>query len=157
MKVASLQTELIDCLDDRLEQCSKTVRDEFHLLIEWLLAEIIIDISHQVDQTLLLRTIKAVVRGVKVRYQNAAEMAKYLLRGFTLPSFSIDERLSDHSCKVATLPVTEPAFKIKKIVVPTDLTKESETALRYAISLARGLAHDRHCCTFIKSGIRLIT
>ena len=64
----------------------------FHLLIEWLLAEIIIDISHQVDQTLLLRTIKAVVRGVKVRYQNAAEMAKYLLRGFTLPSLPIDER-----------------------------------------------------------------
>jgi len=92
MKVASLQTELIDCLDDRLEQCSKTIRDEFHLLIEWLLVEVIIDISHQVDQTLLLRTIKAVVHGVEVRYQNAAEMAKYLLGGFALPSFPIYER-----------------------------------------------------------------
>src|SRR5215831_9743859 len=64
MKVASLQTEPIDCLDDWLEQCRKTVRNVFHFIIEWLLAEIIIDISHQVDQTLLVHTIKAVVRGV---------------------------------------------------------------------------------------------
>src|SRR5690348_14988301 len=91
MKVASFQTELIDCLDDRLEQCGKTIRDEFHLLIEWLLAEIIIDISHEVDQALLLRTINAVVCGVEVRYQNAAEMPKYLLRDFTLPSCPVDE------------------------------------------------------------------
>ena len=65
----------------------------FHLPIEWFLVEIIIDISHQVDQTLLLRTIKAVVRGVEIRYQNAVEMAKELLRGFTLPSFPIASAL----------------------------------------------------------------
>ena len=106
MKVASLETELIDCLDDRLEQCSKTIRDEFHLLIEWLLAEVIIDISHQVDQTLLLRTIKAVVRGVEVRYQNAAEMAKYLLGGFTLPSFPIDERHLLQICENPYIPIS---------------------------------------------------
>src|SRR6266481_2591501 len=92
MKVASLQSELIDRLDDRLEQCSKTIGDVFHLLIEWLLAEILIDISHQVDETLLVGTIKAVVRGVEVRYQNTAEIAKYLLRGFSLPSVPVYER-----------------------------------------------------------------
>jgi nucleotide-binding universal stress UspA family protein len=33
--------------------------------------------------------------------------------------------------------VTRPGFEIKEILVPTDLTKESQTALRCAISLAR--------------------
>ena len=60
MQMASLQTETIDCLDDRLQHRRKTVRNVFHLLIEWLPAEILIDVSHQVDETLLLRTIKPV-------------------------------------------------------------------------------------------------
>jgi hypothetical protein len=100
MKAASLQTELIDRLDDRLEQRSKTIRDVFHLLIEWLLAEILIDISHQVDETLLVGAIKTVICGVEVRYQNTAEIAKYLLRGFSLPSVPVYERhllqISEH-------------------------------------------------------------
>jgi len=52
--MTSLQPELIDSVDDRLEQCGKTIRDVLHLLIEWLPAEILIDISHQVDETLLI-------------------------------------------------------------------------------------------------------
>ena len=51
-----------------------------------------IDISHQMEETFLVRTIKAAIRGVDVRYQNTAEIAKDVLCGFSFASVSVYER-----------------------------------------------------------------
>jgi hypothetical protein len=70
----------------------KIMRNVFHFIAEWLLPKIFVDISHQVDETLLLRTIKVVISGVEVRYQNASEIPKHLLGGFNFPSITVYER-----------------------------------------------------------------
>jgi hypothetical protein len=52
-----LQTEPIDCFDHGLEQKRESASQFFHLRIKWVLQDIIIDVSHQMNQTFLLYTL----------------------------------------------------------------------------------------------------
>jgi hypothetical protein len=54
------------------------------------------------DETFLVLTIKAVVRGVKVRHQNATEIAKDLLRGFSFGVFPYTNATSSKLAKTHT-------------------------------------------------------
>ena len=50
------QTETIDCFDHGSSRSAKAASQFLHFLIKWLLQDIIIYISHQMNQTFLLYT-----------------------------------------------------------------------------------------------------
>ena len=66
VKVPSLQPMPVNRVDDRFEEPSKIQRNLPHLVVKGICQDIIVDVTQEVNQTLLLRTIHAVISTVKV-------------------------------------------------------------------------------------------
>ena len=63
----SFQPKLVNRLNYRFQQDRKLLHEPFQFFIERLSEKIIVQISHEMNQALLLRTVYGVIRSIKVR------------------------------------------------------------------------------------------
>src|SRR5262252_1699376 len=61
------QPKPINCLNHGFQQYRKVSHQLFHLFIEGLSEKVIVQIPHEMNQALLLRTVNGVIRSIKVR------------------------------------------------------------------------------------------
>jgi hypothetical protein len=67
------QSPAIDGIYDRLQQSSKSKGHQLRFLVEWIIQYLVIQISHEVYETLLLRTRDRIVGGIEIRYKHPFE------------------------------------------------------------------------------------
>jgi hypothetical protein len=88
-EIMATQSSTINCLHNWLQQTRKVSHNEFQLLIVRMLENIIVQVSHQVDEALLLVAVEGIVGSEKIANQNAFEIFQHLLQKRPIAAFSI--------------------------------------------------------------------
>jgi hypothetical protein len=82
---------MVHRLDYGFEQASKPSRDLLHFFVERLFREIVVHVSHKVNQTLLLRALDCIISGIEVRDEDSAKFAKDLLKRAAFSRLRVNE------------------------------------------------------------------
>src|SRR5882724_12051440 len=77
------QSPAIDGIYDRLQQSSKSKGHQLRFLVEWIIQYLVIQVPHEVYETLLLRTGDRFVCGIEIRHKNPSEPLQQLLNSFS--------------------------------------------------------------------------
>jgi hypothetical protein len=73
VEVPLCEAERIDRVNNRLQQADQFMGKLLQILVEWMVEHVVIDVSHKVDQALLLRAFGGVVGSIKVGDKDAGE------------------------------------------------------------------------------------
>ena len=89
------EPKAINCLDDGRDDVGEASGKRPELFIKRVLEDVIIDVSNEMNNALLLRAINGVVSGVEVRHQNAVKTIKHVAKEISLSGISmhvVDQR-----------------------------------------------------------------
>ena len=86
----AFQAVPINAFHHRLHQCCESLREQLEFFVIWVLQDLVVQISNEMDQTLLLGALDAVVSGVEIGHQDTLKILQHVLDGVTLPSLRIE-------------------------------------------------------------------
>ena len=89
-QVVLLQPESVDRRDHRLDDGGEPGGRLLQVLVERVFQQVVVQVSDQVDEALLLRALDRVVGRVEVGDQDTLEPGQGLLRGRSVPGRGVD-------------------------------------------------------------------
>jgi len=88
--MATLEAELVDRIDDRLQDGNERLGQPLKSLVEGAVEQVVVDISRKVDEAFLLGALGRVVSGVEIGDQYAPEPVEHLREDRALARGRVD-------------------------------------------------------------------
>jgi len=86
-QVTRLETKTVDRIDYRFQQTGKPLCDFLHFFVEQLLGNIVVHISHEMNEAFLMRALaKRIIRSIEIGDENSTKIPEDLLKRAALQS-----------------------------------------------------------------------
>ena len=78
-EMAGFKTEPLNVFEERNQQITDSRDKPLQLIVEWTLPKIVVQVSDQMDEALLLRAREGIVASIKISYGGTFESGKQWL------------------------------------------------------------------------------
>ena len=89
-QISAFEAAPVHCFDNPSEHGPEPFGDAFEFHVKWILEYVVIDVAHQMHETLLLLALERIIRSVKIGDQNTRELAEHLLEKSRFPRWLVE-------------------------------------------------------------------